>query len=329
MTTYFSKGQPILPKDKQEIVLQRLHLVQLVHLLHGIWNSKSLIVILFFYSLLKQFIMAKVSMAPLVSNSLGDYSVYKQRGVDKLITRFKGGPSAEQMLNSPNMARVREQQSEFRGVGKLSKYLTNACSGVKHLADHNFAGGFTKIGNLIQNMETVGKAGQCGVIFSKHGTILTGFNFNRENQFSSLVTVMPAISLSRKEFKASLSFPDLYPGINFRSPWKYPLCRFIFCLGIVPDLVYVPGKRGSKREGNYEPATPGMEYMPVITFTEWLSPDSKMDAFTLELALAKAQYVNDRASLVLSVGVEFGRNISGWVQEPVKHAGCSMVLGVG
>ena len=51
--------------------------------------------------------MAKVTMAPLLSNSLGDYSVYKQRGVGKVILRAKGGPNAQMLKTALGFQLVR------------------------------------------------------------------------------------------------------------------------------------------------------------------------------------------------------------------------------
>ena len=48
--------------------------------------------------------MAKVSMNMPLTNTMGDFSIYKMAGVDKFIIRGKGGPTKEQIANDPNLS---------------------------------------------------------------------------------------------------------------------------------------------------------------------------------------------------------------------------------
>ena len=88
--------------------------------------------------------MAKIRLTALLSNTLGDFSVYTQRGVEGAIIRAKGGPSAKQIKTEPKFEGFRLHQQEFSGVGKLNGYLIKACTGVKKLADFNFSGQFSR-----------------------------------------------------------------------------------------------------------------------------------------------------------------------------------------
>lgn len=264
--------------------------------------------------------MAKVSPTQLFSNSLGDYSVYRQRGVNKLIIRSKGGPNGEMIKNSPKFLSVRLQQSEIRGMGKLSHYLAMACRGVKHLADHNYSGNISKFGRLIQKMDTINEAGKASVMFSTYGSIINGFNFNNEHPFNSVVTPLPQFSIYRSESRATVTFPDLYPGINLQSKWEFPLFRFIITLGLIPDLVHTGNE--------YAPAFRDVTPTCSIEHGQWLAASSKINAFTMEARLSENARFNESVTLLLSVGIEFGRHISESVVQPVKHAGSAMILGV-
>ena len=265
--------------------------------------------------------MAKVSPTLLFSNSLGDYSVYKQRGVDKLIIRSKGGPNAKMIKTSPKFQSVRNQQSEIQGMGKLSHYLATGCKGVKHLADHNFAASFSKMGRLIQKMDTISEAGKAAVMFSIYGSMINGFNFNNEHPFNSVVTPLPQFSIYRAESRATVTFRDLYPGINLQSKWNFPLFRFIITLALIPDLVYT--------EKEYTSAFRDFTPIHCSKQGEWMAAASKMNAFSMEVSLSENARFNEYVSLLLCVGIEFGRHISESIIQPVKHAGCAMILGVG
>ena len=265
--------------------------------------------------------MAKASITQLHSNSLGDFSLYTMRGVEKKIIRFKGGPSAAMIKKSPKFEAVRNQQSQIGGMGKLSHYLSLCCKGVKHLGDHNSAANFSKIASLIQKMDTLGEAGKAAVMFSKFGSILNGFNFNTTNPFNSVVTPLPKFSISREEYKGTVTFQDLYPGINLQNTGAHPLCRFIVSIGLVPDLVY--------SKSGYGTAFRGFTSTQSVLRGPWLVASSKIDAFTLEAFLSERAKFDDSVSILLSVGIEFGTYISNAVIQPIKRAGCATILGVG
>ena len=46
----------------------------------------------------------------------GSYSVYKMRGVERLIIRAKAGPSKKQIATAPQFAFMRQNMSEFGGA---------------------------------------------------------------------------------------------------------------------------------------------------------------------------------------------------------------------
>ena len=59
--------------------------------------------------------MAKVSMDMPLTNTMGDFSIYKMEGVDKFIIRGKGGPTKEQIANDPQFERLRKPVRICRG----------------------------------------------------------------------------------------------------------------------------------------------------------------------------------------------------------------------
>src|SRR5450755_1205324 len=104
--------------------------------------------------------MAKISNTLPFSNSLGDFSAYKMQGVDKLVIRAKHGPTKEQIETSPQYAKLRLYQSEFKGAGKASAIIYQATFGIKHLADHSYGGTLTKICKIIQTQDTLHPLGE-------------------------------------------------------------------------------------------------------------------------------------------------------------------------
>ena len=264
--------------------------------------------------------MAKISLTSLLSNTLGDFSVYTQRGVEGAIIRAKGGPSAKQIKTEPKFESLRLHQSEFAGVGKLNGYLLKACKGVKKLADFNFSGQFSRMSKLIQNLDTLNAAGQRSIVFSKAGALYNGFNMNKTNPFSSVVILTPGWNFSRSEVKATVNFPELHPTITLKNPWNLPMFRFVLALGNIPDMIYNIG---------YVPSNPLMKYANATVFTSWQSSNAILTAFSEVIQLSNLVNLDDSGTLLLSVGIEFGVTVADGVVVPVKHAGCAKILGVG
>jgi hypothetical protein len=265
--------------------------------------------------------MAKATFNFPFSGSLGDYSVYHQRGSDKLIIRSKGGASKERIKSDPSFERVRLNNTEFSGCGKTAGNILTALKGIKHLADHNIAGSLVRIVKLIQKMDTSHLTGERSIMISRYKNILTGFNLNLKNVFDTVVIYNPEYFISRKELMVRLFFPELFPQIHLSPPWDFGWYRFIVVLGIVPDMMLT--------ESGYQLTNGQTVYNPVKCSTEWQSTEFSIPANTVTLNLTENDALDDNASMVLSIGIEFGRMLTNSIIQPVKSAGCAKILGVG
>ena len=264
--------------------------------------------------------MAKASLNFPISSKLGNYSVYTMKGVDKVILRSKGGPSSEQIESDPAFAFMRQNMSEFGGCGKASARVMDVCYGIKHLADYNFSGTITKVCKIIMKTDS-GITGTRAILFSKYGGLLEGFNLNKVNTFDAVVRQSPTVIFSRTDLKATLEFPDYYPDVNFITPWKFPIYRFIIVFGIIPDMIF-NGK-------GYAPANSQMTFNPMQYRTDWINTSVQNLKFSHEIRLEDGTILDDTGTLAVSVGIEFGRVITNSIIEPVKYAGCGKILGVG
>ena len=265
--------------------------------------------------------MAKVSMNMPLTNSLGDYSIYPMKGVKKLIIRAKGGPSKEQIAKSPQFERLRKSQSEFAGAGKASGLIMHTTKGINHLADHTFSGMLTKVCRLIQAKETQVATGKRPILFSKYGQLLEGTDFNSQKTIDTVLKHLPGLTISRNEYKAMVSFTELYPGINLFNPWNYPMYRFIIMFGVLQDMGLTPS--------GYAITNPSIIPNRVHVVSDWHYSNQALPAATFELVLASNTFLDTGSSLVLSVGVEFGQKISNSITKEVAKAGCGKIIAVG
>ena len=265
--------------------------------------------------------MAKVTMNLPLTNALGDFSLYQMEGVPKLIIRAKGGPTKDQIANEPQFERLRNSQSEFSGAGKAIGMIMDTTRGLNHLADHAFGGMLTKICRLIQTKDTVADPGKRPILFSKYGKMLEGMNFNDRKPIDSVLKHLPDFTISRDEHKATVYFTELFPGVNLLNPWNHPLYRLLVSFGVLQDMVLT--KRG------YEVTNRGIIMNKAHVITDWHSSNTPLAASILELTLPNNTILDANSSLVLSVGIEFGRMISNSVSERVKKAGCGKIIGIG
>ena len=265
--------------------------------------------------------MAKAALNFPFSNSLGDYSAYKMKGSDKIILRAKGGASKIKIKTDPAFERVRRNNAEFAGCSKAVSYIQRAFHGIRHLSDHNITGSLVKISKIIQKLDTENNHGERSILFSRHKNILGGLNFNNHPGFDAVVNLSPGFVFSRSAYRVSLLFPELFPGINLHCPANVTHYRFISVLGIIPDVVY--------SGDGYMQASEAIRYNPVSYMSDWYKTDAVSPEKVVEISLAGDSYLDDSGSLIVSVGIEFGRMVTNTLIEPVKHSGCAKVLGLG
>ena len=265
--------------------------------------------------------MAKTILQVPITGSMGDYSVYRMKGSPKLIVRAKSGPTKMAIKKGPQYSQLRQFQSEFSGCGKGISQLMNATHAMKHLADHNYSGNFTKACKAIQKLDMVNPQGKRSILFSKYGSILAGFDFNLTNPFDSIVKQPIEFTISRNNLSAQVEVGDLYPEINFLNPWKLPRYRLILGLGIVSDMKLTAD--------GYTPATPLSDLHPTQERTEWMNAAVKSETIASAIRLEIPAVLKASSLLVLTIGVEFGRLVSNNLIEAVKRAGTGKILGVG
>ncbi len=270
--------------------------------------------------------MAKAALNFPFSGSLGCYSCYSMRGVNKLILRSKGGPSKEQIASGKQFETTRKNMSEFGGCGMAGGKIGLAVDHLKEVADYNFTGKLNSICKVMQTMElenlgVQGHLGKTPVLISKYGKILDGFNVNQNNPFDTIVNNSPTFDIVRNELKATLQFPDLIPGINFVNAWNLLYYRFKIQLGMVPDMVFY--------ETKYAPATPALKLTSNNYMMDWISCSDVNKGNSVEIKLPNSVQMDDSISLILSISVQFGKLRPGSsLIEKVKFVGCGKILAV-
>ena len=191
---------------------------------------------------------------------------------------------------------------------------------VVHLGDPNIAGRLTALSTAILRLDQVHQRGERPVQYSAFKYLLDGFNLNLKKPFDSMIRGQVSYSIFRDECKAVIQLPALIPGLNFFPLSSLPMFRFIVQLGIVPDMVHGPLNQ-------YEQANTSMKTGSIDIYTDFYPTAVKYQGQSLELSITDHN-LDDTGTLLLSIGIEFGKVGYDNDVNPVAYAGAAKVLGV-
>lgn len=253
------------------------------------------------------------------TGSFGKLTAYRMRGSDKIILRTKGGPTKSQIRNSPNFEQTRLNNREFSGAVEAVKGIRSTMTPpIQKLADYNFTPKLMGICRKIQVQDMGKPKGQRGVQLSAHRGLLAGFRLTRKNPFVNVVSNPLNTFLNREEKKAIVQLPRLIKGINFMPPWKVPLFRFLFSLGIAENIVH---------DGNgYNECA----HLPIASAdTEWHENGASFLPQIVELKLDIPEALRETQTMVLFIGIEMGQPDANGEIRAVQYAGSACILAVG
>lgn len=252
------------------------------------------------------------------TGSFGKMTAYRLRGSDKIVVRKKGGPTKKQVQTSPRFEHTRLNNSEFTGTVQAAKSIWFTMTfPILNLADHNIFPRLTGLCKNIQKQEKINRKGQRGVLLSEHRKLLEGFLLTRKNPFFSVVANPLDIVIDREAKTAVIQLPRLIKGINLVLPWRHPLYRFEFSLGVAEDVIH-DGVRYYKPERLYI----------ACMATEWHLNGASFLPQTIELKLDMPEALQASQSLVLSAGIEMGQPDANGEIQSVKYAGSACILTV-
>ncbi|SEW44624.1 hypothetical protein [Chitinophaga arvensicola] len=263
--------------------------------------------------------MAILSGGITFTGKLGNLCAYKVKGSDKIIIRTKGGASKEQIKESPGFQRTRENNTEFAGCAYAAKAIRRQLFPLKHLADYNFTSTLTKLAKNIQLLDKVSDRGKRSIQLSHYGHLLEGFQLNQQNPFDSMLRHPVRCTVERETGSATITVPQLLPGLNLMLPWQYSFFRIIAIIGLVGDIT-------CKKEDYSSIEKNGP---PVTATTQWQSVTQPLDAQDLTLQLRDLHQLDDTKTILVGIGIEMGKPYSNKIIHPVKYAGAAKILATG
>lgn len=264
--------------------------------------------------------MAKLHTPFQFTGTLAGVTAYKRIDSDKIILRSQAGPTREQIMTGKSFGVTRRNISEFSGRSTAGKWVKTALMPLKHLADHNLGPSLNPLLKPVQEGDTESEFGKRHVLLSRLPRLLEGFEVSRRNHLDSVVHNPVSCTLSKDTLSAQVTIGALLPGVNFSPIGNFPHYRIIAVLGVAPDIFYKP-------EG-YGPEEGYHLLHPHALYSDWFYSARGSEEQTLALSLPVAPAAAS-FTLLLSVGISFGRMGSkGWT-EAVKYAGAGKILAAG
>jgi len=196
---------------------------------------------------------------------------------------------------------------------------------IKYLGDYNMAGPLNSLFMPIQALDTVSGHGERNIQLTKNPGLLEGFNLNRRTPFSNILTNSLEYTLSREKLTATVTIPELIPGVNFFPADNFQWYKFVAILGIIEDVFYFPRGYGNAagRQNTYGDS--------VFEASNWFNITPQSPALELTCSfkefgknVIKAVGKNNYSCL-LAIGIAYGSMVQGRV-EMVKYVGGGKIL---
>ena len=275
--------------------------------------------------------MAQIKNFMQTTGSMANVSMYTLQGHDKIIIRIKGGPNKYQIKTKPQFEQVRRNNAEWKGCTRMGSQIRGAFQVMNSLEDYPVSGALNAICKQIQKMDTESEHGKRALLLSKNKEMLLGFSFSRKQVLESVLRVPIESAIDSASGKAQITIPAVNTALYLYNFQKLPYYRIKACLGGVCDMhVTENGKDYEHAPYNYCDKIKG------IFESEWLPTSGTQPALEIlleypieeENSTADGQLTDD-TTLILTLGIEFGKIGYGNITEPVKYAGAGKVIRVG
>jgi len=260
-----------------------------------------------------------------IEGTMGNVSMYRMHGTDKIVVRMKGGPSKEQIETLPQFEQLRQNNSEWTGCTLMGSMIRSSFKVMNRLEDYSVTGALNAICKEIQKLDTENKQGKRSIRLSQHKNMISGFHFSNKQVLESVLRVPFETSLDRQNVKAEIHIPEMNADMYLYNFRKLPYYRIVTCLCGISDLII--SEDGKK----YEYPFPGYcddklgVYESAWFPTLGIQPPMNIN---LQCPLEEGP-IPDEVTLLLCVGIEFGKPVAGNIITGVKYAGTGKIVKVG
>ncbi|MDD4969722.1 MAG: hypothetical protein PHT07_09885 [Paludibacter sp.] len=260
-----------------------------------------------------------------LEGSLANVSMYKMHGSDKVIVRAKGGPTKDQIKTKPKFKKVRQNNSEWAGCTRMGSKIRKSFEVMKRLEDYPVTGALNAICKEIQKLDTAGTHGRRAIRLSQHKNMISGFPFSNKQVLESVLRVPIETSLNRMTGEATIEIPEVNAEMYLYNFRNLPYYRIVANLSGVCDLSIPDNK------AKYEAPYYGYCDKKLGSFeSEWIPTLGVQPARSILLKYPLADNpIPDEVTLLLCLGIEFGKVGVANIPCGVKYAGTGKIVRVG
>jgi hypothetical protein len=258
-----------------------------------------------------------------ITGTLQNITMYTRQDSDKVIVRMKGGPSRKLIDKSPNFEKLRNNNNEWKGCTMLARDIRSVMGEMKRLEDYPVTGFLNALAKKIQACDVESEHGQRNLYLSRHKELIGGFSLSRKQVLESVLRVPVDSFIDREKAEAKVSIPSIDTKLYLYNYRSLPYFRIVIALGAVSDIL-------CGKESHYYQEDLWLENQQTSTESDWLPTYGTVPAqdYTLALNLSP-NYIIETTTLILCIGIEFGKmEINGQVT-PVKYTGCGKIVKVG
>jgi len=268
--------------------------------------------------------MARVKGMQKIVGGFANASFYTIQGSEEVYVRIKGGPSKRAIKTKPQFEKLRRNNNEWKACTKMGSNIRQAYYRLNCLEDFPAIGTLNGVAKKLQLLDTSAEHGKRGIYLSRNKEAILGFNFSRKQVFEGVLRVPVQADIDRDSMTANVSLPAIDTRMYLYNFRNLPFFRLYFQLCAVADIVY-----SEERNEFYEAATVYVRGESEVV-TDWLSTNGQTEALNLKLTYSQdTPPVPDSVTLVLSVGLEFGKQGFDGTPEAVKYAGTGKIIRVG
>ena len=260
-----------------------------------------------------------------IEGSLANVSMYRMHGTDKMVVRMKGGPTKEQIKTKPQFLKLRQNNSEWTGCTLMGSQIRWSFKEMNRLEDYGVTGALNAICKEIQKFDTENEHGKRAILLSQHKSMISGLTFSKKQVLESVLRVPIETSLDRLTGKASIEIPEMNADMYLYNFRKLPYYRIVAILSGVCDMM-IP-EDGKEYES---PFTGYSDKKLGIYESEWLPTLGMQPALNINLEYPlDDDPIPQEVTLLLSIGIEFGKPGAGNIPAAVKYAGTGKIVRVG
>jgi hypothetical protein len=255
---------------------------------------------------------------------LGQASVYKMRGHDKLVIRSRGGATKSTIKTHPNFEATRNLNREWKLVTKVAGSIRTDLSGLRSLADYNYSGPLNALIKKIQISDTLHEKGKRSIFFSRHPDFISSFQLNRQTLFDSIIRQPLELNIDKPTAVATITVPLLQPNIHFFPNPKYAYYRLVIDMGAASDHVW------DDESMSYQQVVPLLPTYKVL-YTDWFPVSSTQPVTTYQQLPFTAPGLPEFSTgpdmiLILGAGIQYGMPAPDNSIQPVPYAGAARII---